>query len=314
MRRVGVELEMAGLELPYLARLVAEHVHGSVEPVGRYEHRIVGDAAGDWLVELDFDYLKQRGRQKRGDGVLAQLDEATEELIAAGSQALVPAEVVTPPLPMDRLWQIDGLIARLRDAGARGTRDGLVFAFGLHLNPELPDTDAQTVVRYLQAFLCLFDWLRIEARVDLLRRLTPYIDAFPVDYVRAVAEPTYRPPAQALIDDYLRANPTRNRALDMLPVFAFMDEVRVRTVVDDRRIKARPALHYRLPNCEIDEPGWGLRDTWCDWLQVEHLAADPARLREVCTAYLDHLDRPLGRLLDDWGERVRPWLLDPADL
>ncbi len=320
LRRLGVELEMKGLDIGTMSDLVAAHVHGEVEPISRYEHRISGDDAGDWQVELDFAYLKQRGRETRGresgddDGVLAQLDEAAEELIAAGSEALVPMEVVSPPLPMDRLGDLEKLIAALRDAGARGTRDGLTFAFGTHLNPEMPDTDAATVTRYLKAFLCLFDWLRAEARVDLLRRLSPYIDPFPVEYVRRVIAPDYQPDAAQLIDDYLDDNPTRNRALDMLPLFASMDEDRVRSRVDDPRIKARPALHYRLPNCEIDEPGWGLRHLWHDWLQVEHLAAEPERLNAVCARYQEFLERPIGRLVDDWADQVKPWLKDPDDL
>ena len=80
--------------------------------------------------------------------------------------------------------------------------------------------------------------------------------------------------------------------------------------LDDPRIKSRPALHYRLPNCEIDEPGWGLRHLWCDWLQVEHLAGDGERLDEVCRAYLAFLDRPIGRLVEDWAEQIEPWLVD----
>ncbi len=316
LRRVGVELEMKGLDIDTLSALVAEHLGGRVEAISRYEHRVDGDDAGDWMVELDFEYLKQRGRQPRQqeDGVLAQLDEAAEELLAAGSEALVPMEVVSPPLPMDRLGGLELLIARLRDAGARGTRDGLTFAFGTHLNPELPDTDVATITAYLKAFLCLFDWLRAEARVDLLRRLSVYIDPFPVEYVQLVCRPDYQPDLARLIDDYLDHNPTRNRALDMLPVFAHLDDERVRRRLDDPRIKARPALHYRLPNCEIDEPGWGLRHLWCDWLQVEHLAGDDKRLDDVCRQYLAFLERPLGRLVEDWAEQVEPWLVDRNDL
>jgi hypothetical protein len=171
-----------------------------------------------------------------------------------------------------------------------------------------------TVTRYLKAFLCLFDWLRTRARVDLLRRLTVYIDPFPLDYVRRVIDVAYSPTVDELIDDYLQDNATRNRALDLLPLFAHLDADRVRRRVDDPRIKSRPTLHYRLPNCEIDEPGWGVRHTWRDWLQVEHLAADPARLDQVCAHYGDFLGRPLTRLVDDWGELVKPWLLADGDL
>ncbi len=319
LRRIGVELEMQGLPIEAMSALVAAEVGGTVEAVSRYEHRVHGDAAGDWAVELDFTWLRARGRARaRNDarrddqGPLGPLDEAAEELLAAGSQAVVPMEVVSPPLPMTRLHEVESLIARLREAGARGTHDGLAFAFGLHLNPELPDTEAVTIAAYLKAFVCLFDWLKAEARLDLLRRLMVYIDPYPADYVRKVIDPGYRPDLARLMDDYLRDNPTRNRALDLLPLFAHLDEARVRAAVDDPRIKPRPALHYRLPNCQIDEPGWGVRQAWCGWLEVERLAGEPRRLDDLCVRYLEYLDRPLGRLMDDWAEQVRPWLQDPT--
>jgi hypothetical protein len=306
---------MKGLDIDTLSALVAAHLDGKVEPASRYEHEISGDPAGKWKVELDFDYLKQRGRQQNEtEGLAGQLDDTAEDLLAAGAELLVPMEVVSPPLPMTRLGELQSLIVELRDAGARGTRDGLTFAFGMHLNPELPDTDVDTVTRYLKSYLCLFDWLKARAEIDLMRRVTVYIDPFPVEYVRKVTEPDYWPDMPQLIDDYLADNPTRNRALDMLPLFAFVDEKRVRATIDDPRIKARPTLHYRLPNCEIDEPGWDMGSAWRDWLQVEHLAMDKSRLNDLCGRYLEHLQAPIGRLINDWTEQLEPWLKDPADL
>jgi hypothetical protein len=97
-RRLGVELEMKGLTVEALSALVADHLGGQVEVISRYEHTVNGDPAGDWNVELDFAYLKNRGRQETsGDGLLEQLDDAAEDLLAAGSELLVPMEVVTPP-------------------------------------------------------------------------------------------------------------------------------------------------------------------------------------------------------------------------
>jgi hypothetical protein len=132
--------------------------------------------------------------------------------------------------------------------------------------------------------------------------------------VRRVVDPDYWPSRAELIDDYLAANPTRNRALDMLPLFAHLDEARVRAAVDDPRIKPRPALHYRLPNCEINEPGWGLRKAWLDWLQVEHLASEHERLQAACHSYAEFLSQPIGRLIQDWTEHLKTWLLNPDDL
>ena len=99
----------------------------------------------------------------------------------------------------------------------------------------------------------------------------------------------------------------------MLPLFAHLDEERVREVVDDPRINARPTLHYRLPNCEIDEPGWGIGTLWRDWLEVERLAADERRLQRLCRAYSQHLAQPVDRLLGDWTAELEPWLTSPDD-
>ncbi|NNC55402.1 MAG: hypothetical protein HKO07_06755, partial [Pseudomonadales bacterium] len=103
--------------------------------------------------------------------------------------------------------------------------------------------------------------------------------------------PDYKPGVEQLIDDYLTHNPTRNRSLDMLPLFAHLDEQRVRNTIDDDRIKARPTFHYRLPNCDIDSPDWNIDLSWSLWLQVEKLAFDAPRLKKYCSLYTEALDR-----------------------
>lgn len=314
LRRVGVELEFGGLALDAVVGIVSDFVGGEPEARGRYEQAVAGDPAGPWEIERDFAWLKELGRRTRDpNDPLSGLEEAGEELVRVASELLVPVEVVSPPLPMDRLGEVDTLIERLRRAGAVGTSGGVAYAFGLQINPELPDTGTDTLLGYFKAFLCLFDWLHKQAKVDLTRRLTPFIAPFPRAYVRRVVDPSYHPDLARLIDDYLADNPTRNRALDLLPVFLHLDEGRVRRVITDPRVKARPALHYRLPNCEIDHPGWGLAPLWADWLQVERLAARPERLREVCRAYAQFLDRPLGGLMDDWAEEVTRWIEPSSD-
>src|SRR3546814_5720713 len=65
---------------------------------------------------------------------------------------LVPMELVTPPVPAGRLPEIDSLVRDLVRRGAGGTRAGLLYAFGLHLNPVLgaADLGAGPVLRVLQ--------------------------------------------------------------------------------------------------------------------------------------------------------------------
>lgn len=310
MRRVGVELEFGGLGLEAVAAIVADHVGGEVEQQGRYELAALGDPAGPWTVELDFGWLKELGRRNRDpNAALTPVQETSEEILRSAAEWLVPVEVVSPPLPMHRLGSVDELIDRLRESGAEGTGGALRYAFGLQLNPEVPGTDVETLRRYLKAFLCLADWLHARCQVDLTRRITAFVDPFSKDYIRRVVDPGYRPTRAALIDDYLEANPTRNRALDFLPLFLELDPARVRMVVDDPRVKPRPALHYRLPNSEVDRSGWGLGPAWRDWLQVEHLADDPERLEGLGAAYGRYLDRSLGGLFGRWEEEVEPWLV-----
>ena len=308
-RRVGIELEFAGLAIEEISALVAGHVGGEREVISDYEHRVHSESHGDWHVEFDFAWLKQWGRE-RGDAPAETIDELLERIVRSSAEPFVPMEVVTPPLPMLEIGALDGLIAKLRDAGARGTRDGVTYAFGMHLNPEMPALDAAIICCYLKAFLCLFDWIKEQAAVDLTRRLMPYIDPFPARYVRRVVDPDYWPEREALIDDYLADNPTRNRALDLLPLFAHVDPARVRRGVDDPRVKARPALHYRLPNCEIDRPDFSVVPAWRDWLQVEELVADEDRLRRLCAAYTEFLASPLERAFQSWAAELSQWLSD----
>src|SRR5690606_18854107 len=92
-----------------------------------------------------------------------------EEAVARLGSNLIPLEVISPPLPLSDLELVNELVAVLRAAGAKGTSDSVVNAFGLQFNPEVPATDAVTIKHCLQAFVCLYDWLAPRACSDLLR-------------------------------------------------------------------------------------------------------------------------------------------------
>lgn len=310
-RRMGVEIEFAGMDLQAIAQLTHNTFGGELDQVSDYETFVrgarLGDYQGDFGIELDFAYLKKLGRER--DAEVGDLENLAEGALALIAKQLVPCEVVSPPIPMDEVWRMDTLIQALRIAGAKGTRQAPLYAFGLHLNPELPDLKASTITAHLKAFLGLFDWLLARCEVDLSRRVTPYIDPFSKDYFKLVLDPDYAPDMDQLIDDYLQHNPTRNRALDMLPLFAHIDEQRVRAVVDDDRVQGRPTFHYRLPNSQIDEPDWGLIRPWRDWLQIEALANRPDDLNKLCQAWQEHTGGITGGLFGDWAGESSRWLL-----
>lgn len=314
MRRLGVEIEFAGLDIEQIVELLIQSLGGQANKISDYEYALEGahladEEVGTFGIELDYAYLKRLGKEREQSDEKGELGELTEGLLSLLAKQVVPFEIVCPPLDMHQLWHLEDVIRELRHAGAKGTNHATAYAFGLQLNPEMPNMKAETILAYIRAFQCLFLWLRERSQVDLSRRFTPYIDPCGKDYLKLIMDDDYAPDLTTLMDDYLEHNPTRNRAMDMMPLFTHLDEPRVRAAVDDDRIKPRPTLHYRLPNCQIDEPDWALIRPWRDWLQVESLACDEQRLKTVCRGYRKYLKNPVTATFSDWGEASMRWLL-----
>ncbi|RDD61299.1 amidoligase family protein [Ferruginivarius sediminum] len=312
-RRVGVEIEFGGLACGEAADVVAAVFGGEVREIDQYRYIVESEAFGPFTVELDTQYVhagEAKTPQQRVKLESERLGEALEEglrtAIGEVTRFYLPTEIVCPPIAIAELPHLDELARRLRAAGAEGSRDSLIYAFGLQLNPDLPAFDAGTVLSYLRAYLVSADWLRREIGIDLTRRVLPFIQPYPRAYLRHVLRREYEPDLKTLIGDYLFYNPTRNRDLDMLPLFLWLAPQQVRAKVEDPRLKARPALHYRLPDCRIDEPGWTIVGEWNRWAEtVERLAADPTRLRDTCDAYLRHIEQGW---LADWAQEAMGWL------
>ena len=284
-----MEFEFAGVEIEDVANLIAELFGGAVVEENAFIYRVEGTAHGDFQVEVDSAFLKE----ERYKPFLELLDlselaeESLKETLRKLSGIAVPMEVVTPPIEMDSIYLFEELRAKLRQRKALGTNASFIYAFGLHINPEAASLDARYLLNILRAFFILFRELLETSDVDPTRRLTPYIDTFPERYVRKVLASDYHPGIDELIDDYLVENPTRNRALDMLPIFAHLDLERVKAgVKEPDLVNARPAFHYRLPNCRIDEDDWSVAEEWNRWAAVEKLADDEELLKEQAGVYL----------------------------
>lgn len=308
-RRVGVEFELKGLDVDSLAKLVASTLNGTVHCLSEAEYYVAVPPHGEYRVEIDSALLKNNAKTAEQTGDTSTLQEAALQVISSVGSRVVPCEVVSPPLPMTELaGQMDSLVPAIRDAGGQGTQQSPLYAFGVHLNVEPPTLEPQQIADYIKAFVCLYDWIVEAGDVDLTRQIMPYIRRFPADYEDLVTNADYKPDWPTLISDYLASNPTRNRALDMLPMFAHADERAVRDVVDDDLIKPRPAFHYRLANCCIDNPAWSIAQPWRRWLQIEQLALDRQALAECCDAFTRDRQRPLGKLDNRWREEVQQWL------
>ena len=305
VRKAGFELEFSGVSLNVAAMHVRKVFGGEHVIRSTFVHAVRGTPVGEFAVEIDTTVLKDKTYERplRAVGFDARRRDVKwlEGAILDTFSTVVPAEVATPPLPVTDLARLDDLRARLRASGARGTRAGLVYAFGLHINPEIVSGDPAYLLSVLRAFVLLYPWLRKRTEVDFARRVSPYINPFPPAYVRLILSPDYPATAGRLIDDYLAHNPTRNRPLDMAPVLAYLDPGRVARRVQERRlVKPRPAFHYRLPNCMVDEPGWTIAREWNTWVAVERLAADAARLAELSRDYLRADDQSVRPFYDRW--------------
>jgi len=305
MRRVGVEVEFGGMALDDIAGKIRACLGGVIEKHNDYAATLKDTRIGDVKVEFDaslFTDLKVRGLLKdwplEEEAVRSgEIAGNWEKLMASAATHLVPFEVVFPPLEISRLNELEEVREALRDE-AEGTGASLINAFGLHLNPEPPGTDTATILEYLRAFFCLYEELVEAHRVDAARRISPFIDPFPKAYVMRVLDREYAPDRSEFTADYLDANPTRNRPLDLLPLLTWLDEDKVRARLPEEKIGKRPTFHYRLPDCRMDQPEWTISAEWNRWARVEQLAASP-ELANTCARALRQLrgraEHPLRR-------------------
>lgn len=307
-RHVGVEIEVSGLGYQELVDLCAKLLGGEARERSRYVS-VVETPQGEYIIELDSDPIKQLDLQdERLPESMRELGGHAMDVIDAAAEKIVPLEIVSPPLPFSELETMEELCNKLRDAGALGSRESIHFAFGLQLNPELPDLKPDTLVNYFRAFAALYDWLKARHQLDISRKFTNYIEPWDSRYIDRLLEPEYAPDEATLMEDYLADNPTRNRALDLLPLFSFMNDDLLRKHVQDPRIKSRPTLHYRLPDCDIDNPQWHFSTVWNDWAIVEQIANHASDLKELTTLFRDSRTLSFSNLTTSWRERCQDWL------
>lgn len=314
IRHVGFELEYSGPPLEQCAQIVAGLTGGKVKEINPWYYEIEPTEWGTFSLVLDFQFLIRSGLQEwlHDTGFDEAMDsdeiEAIENVIGSFSASLVPYELTTPALPLGALSLIETLKEALREAGALGTEANPLYVFGFHINAEIADLTVQNVLAYLRAYLVLYDLLAEQIKPVFTRRLSPYIDPFPSDYIRHVLHPAYKPTMAQFTEDYLQANPTRNRALDLLPILAWHDRKKVRQVLPEEKINPRPAFHFRLPNSRVDEPQWHTYDPWNSWLLVERLAHDPDTLLSLSYARYRMMRLFFYRFRKkQWAERIRQW-------
>jgi Putative amidoligase enzyme len=270
LRRVGVEIEFLGPHAWTAAHALANDLGGTCEAEDPHAFRVSGTPLGDLLIETDLRHVHPDRHPELG----LRLGRRAAAWLGTAASPFVPRELITAPIPIARLSEMDAIVASLRAAGARGRGAVLWDSLGLHFNIDPPRLDAATVTAFLKAFLLVGDRLRQEIARTSLRRAFVLPPDYPQAYKRRVLDPDYWPDLTQLTTDYLAANPTRKRALDLLPLLTHFDEERVRSALPHEKIGSRPVFHYRLPHGYLSDAAWSIMPDWERWLLVERLASN----------------------------------------
>lgn len=295
-RLTGVEIEFSGLDADRVAQIATDALGGSAQQQDDHAWRVSDSRIG----KLDI-YL---------DTALRHKDSSPIKRIGLDiGKEVIPVEIVTEPLDRDGLAALDGLRDDLRQAGAEGTRAGLAYGFGVHLNPAIARRDAAGITAPLMAYALCEAWMREAHPIDFSRRVLPFTDPYPTKLVSALCEAGVVTP-EAAMEIYLEHAPSRNYGLDMLPIFAWLDEDRVRDALGGgKAVSARPAFHFRLPDCRIDEADWTLRSEWTRWRLVEQVAADEGLLARLMREW-DDMHGAITLRRTPWAERCGEILAD----
>lgn len=280
-RRVGFEFEYTGLPLVEMATLIQSIFGGRINAENEFSYKIEDTSFGSFSVESDSSYLKQKKYEK----ILEMLSFESKTLksiadrLSQQSDILVPFEVVTPPIPLSAFGQIEAFrIAAQQKLQEQPSAMATLAPCGFHINPETISREPGDILNTIRAFCMLYDHLLLAYDVSLTRRVWPYIAPYSKAYQQLIMQVEYRPDLSQLIDDYIHFNPSRNHALDLLPLFAWLDEARVfgHEELELKLIKKRPTYHYRLPNCDLQKAHWTVADQWNSWVEIENLADELA--------------------------------------
>lgn len=279
LKRVGVEIEFAGLSVQEAADAIASArgVGGKVVLKNSYVAVIEGGALDGAHVELDSRFANPAPEGER-DFLDEMLDAFDMREKAADAASLVaPVELSTPPIPEKKLHIVDAAIKALRDAGATGTTDSPFAAYGLHLNCELDPPDPDRAVRIAAAYAFAEEWVRWRVDPDLSRRATPFVDPYPPVLAYGLSQRLRRDKLnyESFLELYALWCPTRNHGLDMWPLLGWLDEKAASRASMSKIKRPRPAFHYRLPDSDLADPDWGPAADLAIWRKIERIGDDP---------------------------------------
>ena len=318
IRKAGLELEFSNVGVEESVQIIRELYGGTVHRENRFLQRVLNTTIGDFTVEFDLRLLTEKKYKqpfnsfnidlqgiKLGESTL---EDSVETVLESVVGKLFPYEIGTPPVPCTELAQFEKLRQALYERNAKGTEAFPTNVFGTHINMEVPDGQANTILRYLRAFLLLYPWLLEKGETDLARRISPFINPYPDEYVQLVLAPGYEPDLDDLIADYHQYSPDRNRPLDLYPLFAVLHPKKIEEYPSLGKVKPRETFHYRLPNSLISRADWTLAQEWNMWIVIEELASNPEKMAQMGVEYLALKGDTLIGFGGKWAKQTEQWI------
>lgn len=316
-RTVGYEFEFTGLAMADAAELIQDLYGGIIRKKSAYELEVADSRFGTFRLELDAQLLREKKYETLLKKVGIDLDrfkekDTFEDSLMELASSVVPFEIITPPVPLSDMHQLNAITDNLRKRKAEGTGSSFIYAFGLHINPEVSDESTESILNHLRAYVLLDPWIRKDARIDVSRRITPFINPYKEEYILHILDEKYRPDLETLIKDYFAFDNSRNRALDLLPHFMHLNEELTGSLLKDTITSARPTWHYRLPNCSIEDEKWSLAQEWNRWVLVEKLACDEKELHRYMRAHKKVKKETMIGFEKKWIELMNRWVEENA--
>lgn len=284
IRRVGVEMAFGALEPRGAARDIVGLHGGEERELGPNRLAVLDSGIGDFEIRWgpEIPTMQSATSETR------RMTRTAVEKLATVAGPTAPCEIVCPPTSFRDLGIIDQLFDHLRREGRTGKAEDIPVPLGFELGVDAASLDHGDILAVLRAWCLMCDWLRQDYAPTDMQDIIVFPEPFDLDYRKLVLDPDYRPGMKALADDYITANPTRNKELDLLPLLCHLKPAIVRKKQKGPPVTPRPIFCYRLPRAGLARGGGIVTDEWNRWVEVEALAANPGRLRRMAEAFLSH--------------------------
>ena len=269
--KVGFEIEFNKISVKRTAEIIKSLFGGEIFKISKNKIEVKETELGKFVVELDVGLVHKIAEHENKlipDDIVKLIDDNAEDVAGV----IAPREIACPPVAESDIEKIDLLRKKLHQEGAQGTASSVLYAYGVHINPEVEEVSAKYILAHIQSYIELVESFDHETPIDSTRKLSGFISKYPDAYQELVMDKSYNPDLNGLISDYLEYNPTRNRALDMTPLFKHLAPQMVDDVITDSKVKPRPTFHFRLPDCRIGDENWSIFAELDKWLRIRELA------------------------------------------